>query len=377
MVFYQKVRVAADPNTLVSLIRICGPDSLLYALDNGFLELCYIENHLGVSNTATPRGDRYGLVLIGPPPRLSVEQYARTTFFELTGKQGRSTRLANRLSRHVDRVKWNMTDAQKAKAEILVPGFVSKCVDAVLEHFVPGFSPQQGSFFNVYEDPPAAGSDASGAPHDLVVETNFDLRRATGVRRQIVSDSTVTPASLLMEVFDALAGLRLSAAISADMAVSPSTTAVASVRFSELLQLRAQNHKQLSVFQEWTCHEGRGIAEAVRSGSRNFDDVLRLTEESKKLKGWLAPKSEDADLLKEYVREISRTGWADKLPCKTVRMLLFAGAGAIISHFTSEVAGVMGSLGLGITDSLLLDKLVKGWKPNQFVEGSLRPFVGL
>ena len=34
-----------------------------------------------------------------------------------------------------------------------------------------------------------------------------------------------------------------------------------------------------------------------------------------------------------------------------------------------------GSLGIGAADSFLLERMAKGWRPNQFVEGSLIPFV--
>ena len=49
MVFYQHTRVLAGPSELLSLLRICGPDSLCAALESGFVELLYIENHLAVS----------------------------------------------------------------------------------------------------------------------------------------------------------------------------------------------------------------------------------------------------------------------------------------------------------------------------------------
>jgi hypothetical protein len=42
---------------------------------------------------------------------------------------------------------------------------------------------------------------------------------------------------------------------------------------------------------------------------------------------------------------------------------------------TSPAAGAAVGVGLSAADTFLLDKLLKGWKPNQFVEGPLKEFI--
>jgi hypothetical protein len=37
--------------------------------------------------------------------------------------------------------------------------------------------------------------------------------------------------------------------------------------------------------------------------------------------------------------------------------------------------GIPAGLALGATDSFIVDRLLKGWRPNQFIEGPLRDFV--
>lgn len=58
-----------------------------------------------------------------------------------------------------------------------------------------------------------------------------------------------------------------------------------------------------------------------------------------------------------------------------MRWSIFAAANLALGLATTPVAGVVGGLGLSVLDSLLLDKIVKGWRPNQFIEGELRHFV--
>ncbi len=79
MVFYRRVRIMAGPAELVSLMRICGPDSLCAALESGFIEIAYLENHLGVSTTnAGQANERHGLVFLeAPSQKLDELVYAR------------------------------------------------------------------------------------------------------------------------------------------------------------------------------------------------------------------------------------------------------------------------------------------------------------
>ena len=84
----------------------------------------------------------------------------------------------------------------------------------------------------------------------------------------------------------------------------------------------------------------------------------------------------DADLIKAYYREISKSSWIDNLSVKVVRWALFQAAGVGVGAVLGAGAlGIVGGAALGFFDSFLLDKLSKGWKPDQFIEGSLKTFV--
>jgi hypothetical protein len=46
------------------------------------------------------------------------------------------------------------------------------------------------------------------------------------------------------------------------------------------------------------------------------------------------------------------------------------------SFLLTPLAGAAVGIGLSAGDYFLLDKVIKGWKPNQFVNGPLKDFVG-
>jgi hypothetical protein len=159
------------------------------------------------------------------------------------------------------------------------------------------------------------------------------------------------------------------------MAVSPSVLAIAKMKLTQLLSKRDESARKIEVFQEWTCENGRAIREAVNAKAKNFDDILRLAEEAGRFKEWLAEHGDSSDLNKEYVTAVCRASWADKLPPKLVRILLFNAAGGALGLATTPAGGLAASFALSALDSFFVDRLVKGWKPNQFVEGALKKFI--
>jgi hypothetical protein len=88
MTFYRNVHVVADHEIFTFLVRVCGQDSLLAAIEQGFLKLSYLENMLGVSTVDQGKPtERYGLHLISSA-KGEFLPVAEKQFLELTGKPG-------------------------------------------------------------------------------------------------------------------------------------------------------------------------------------------------------------------------------------------------------------------------------------------------
>lgn len=58
-----------------------------------------------------------------------------------------------------------------------------------------------------------------------------------------------------------------------------------------------------------------------------------------------------------------------------MRWSLFTGAGLLLDALYGGGLGTASGLALSAGDAFLLDKLVKGWKPNQFIDNTLQEFV--
>ena len=94
-----------------------------------------------------------------------------------------------------------------------------------------------------------------------------------------------------------------------------------------------------------------------------------LLKEARKFKDWLQQQEPSVSLIHEYYKALEKETWLDKLPTKAIRFLIFTGGGLLVP--------ALGSLGLSAADTFLVDRLLGGWKPNQFVNGPLKDFARL
>ena len=233
--------------------------------------------------------------------------------------------------------------------------------------------PPEDAYYRVRLEPESINQ--RGLRMDMSIETDFDFDQANTFYQRAVPDARFDKAALLIGVFAGLADLKIAAAFSEEMAISPGALAIAELKLARLLSKRDQSDRKIEIFQEWTCGNGRAIREAVTARARNFDDILHLAEDAGRFKEWLANHPDSSDLNKEYLKAVCSVGWAEKLPPKVVRVLLFTAVGGALSLVTTPAGGIATSAALNMLDSFFVDRLLKGWKPSQFVEGTLKNFV--
>jgi hypothetical protein len=209
----------------------------------------------------------------------------------------------------------------------------------------------------------------------LRVETNLDFDAANESYHRFFPDSSLDSALLIAQIYEGGATLRLAAEDSDELALSPECSVVATAKFATILQKRGMSDTEIGLFQEWVFSEGRAIREAVNAGHRNFEDVLQLVERGKEFKEWVADQPDDSNLRKEYCIAVTKVGWADKLQVRATRWALLVGASEAIAAMTTPIVGGTSGIAMSAANSFLVDKLIKGWRPNQFVAGPLRTFV--
>ncbi len=365
LLFYQKVRILVDAEAFRFLLGSCEPHLWIELIEMGALEIEYFDNMPSVltpdMGTPTERHD-FGLIAAD---EMRFPQVLTRALEGRVGPSGRNfSRLCIKFTHSVMRSEYTGDLLNAARSDLDDQQYVLSATKGLLSCVAPEYTPPAPLVFQPIRCPDGFRT----------IETNIDFEAANkSYHRRVHPDgSHLSAAAILAHLAATRQEIDVASRHNADVALSPIHSIMAGCKLAALVQREAQRSEALDAFEEFTV-ESRSIREAVNSGQRCLAEVIELVRKAHKFKAWLKKLDNPEKLCEEYCSEVSHLGWADKLPAKTVRWLMMSAAGGLLYHHVS--AGLACSQVLSAADALLLDKLLKGWRPNQFVEGPLKRFL--
>lgn len=378
LVFYQNIHVLLDPSTLVALLQVIGADNFRRLIDDQYMKVSYFENFLGTMTDRSGGVPEYSFEMFtsapgaesGRPRKLSKSEQIAHYLQRSMGKSSETLKIASYINKKVPAER--LIDANGAKINLIAQakqdifdGELDTLVRAVMRGLLPNYSIPLHWRFQAHE-----------TDNGFFVATNYDFSSINKEYHRYVppSHSTIDPAYILSHVLDARADLIFSAKHLSELITTPAISQVLGVRFSIMLTKRTRSSSEISAFQDMHL-DGRSVREAINSGERSFSEFLDVLDKSRKFKDWLKAAHPDVGLLKEYYRAVTSETWLERLPSKGVRFAVFTGLGILADVALPTGIGTATGVTLGAGDSFILDKVIRGWKPNQYIEEELRPFV--
>ncbi len=146
-------------------------------------------------------------------------------------------------------------------------------------------------------------------------------------------------------------------------------------RFTDLIRRRERDVTELDLFSDFYL-QGANVRDAINSGERTFKDAITILKKAKSFKEWLKGQNPDNALAAEYHRAVADGSWIESTPAKVIRWGFTGGLSAAVSAFADLGTGTVVGLGLTAFDALLIERLLGGWRPDQFVEGPYKQFLG-
>lgn len=374
LLFYQNVHIVMDYGSLLGLVRTIGTSGVMQVLSRPHVSAVYSEEMLGARTVTV--GSRLvhcfvafkitGDQTVGP-----LETRQRRLEHALTAKSGvskdDSTRFAKQFLRRVPAHDFTSNHfitggaVQSATADMNDSQYVLAAMRRILRQ-KPGFEFLADNLtVDVIRNPLGTATGAG----EFLTWSNLDQLNAQ--RRTVDSGAAeVTEAGLVVHLLDASTDLALAAHYGGDFYTSTITSDVIRIRHAELLRRSGISAQDLQTFKDVALPNFPSVAEVINSGERTLDDFLKLLDKSDRFRSWVRSVTSDEKLAAQYVRDVTAEGWAASLPVKLARYVIGTGVGLV-----NPIAGAAISAG----DSLLLDKLAKGWQPSHFVQGHLKPFV--
>jgi hypothetical protein len=333
MLFYRQTELAINEGTLAQLTRLWTPAGVLELAEEGFLRLGFTPGFTGIhTENANTGRERHRVVAFNVERRgrpLGLE-FVPTVFESVTGRRGHAHRTASRLYRHISVSSTDEQLLERVEADFLDSSFMSKAAWGILSTLVPDYP--------VVDD--AIRFEVQRVEEGLRVLTNIDFSIANTLYHRSVppTHSSLSPAYLLAHVLATREMLELAAAADAEIAATPAHSAVAALKVDIALTQRSESQERVRAFQDFTLDNGRAIREAVNSGEKTIGDVIKLLKHGRKFRDWVVAVPPDTDLIKEYVRVCTRDTWADKIPTKSMRWLLFTSAGLVADAIEQAVS---------------------------------------
>lgn len=176
----------------------------------------------------------------------------------------------------------------------------------------------------------------------------------------------ITIANLLNLIQDSRADMHLAAFYGGDFSTTGANSALVRWRQAHLFERSERNREAREQFSELVLPDSPSIRDVIDSGERSFKEFLSLLDKAQKFKTWLAKANPDQKLGSQYIEALKSDTWADKAPVKMLRYVFFFGAGLV-----DPTKGIVS----GVFDSFLLDRFMRGWRPNHFVDERLKPFL--
>ncbi len=375
LLFYQNVHIILDRSNISSLVIGIGIDNLRLLLDGGFCSASFMRDNSGVHTqqiTGTGLSD-HGFVSFelrssdGKKKGLSNKEHIIDALLRAKNTEiprGKIERLSERIN--VRSTKDLSIDSigplQSARKDLDDIEYLRTTVEKLLSIWVPEYELSPRDFIKV---------ESRG--ERFLINTNLDFDRLNSFYHQRIppSHSSITPALLVERVLSTRFDMAFALKYGTDIIVSDLSSLLMQLRIKGLLQRRVSSASNLARFEDMIIPNTKSIREAINSGDLAFSDFLKLLEEAQKFKQWLKSVPPDGDLVDTYYQEISKKQWVDRLPTRISRFSIFTLGGLGLDALGLGGLGTATGVALNTADAFLVDRILGGWKPNQFVEGSL------
>jgi hypothetical protein len=362
LLFYGKVAIVGNTATIKDLLVRIPPLILLSLLRDKRIELYYLSDQIGVSSVPMSNGrSLYSLINFSSPDH-TIEKIGAKSFKEATNGNKFA---ASQFAKLLHPLSHNEFDQESILQALSDNVSTEASVEALMKSVVPDYKPAYATRFKIERQ-------YKGGFH---VDTNIDFNQVNDAYHKIVpaSHSAITEAYIVALLQSAYESTYFAGMLNSEIAVTPIERVIQAKAVEAIVHRHDHSASQIESFVDLTLANGHAIREAINSGAVPFASVVKLLESADPFRHWLREQSTDIRLLNAYYEEVTKGSWVEKLPAKSLRWSVFTGLGLSADFLGAGGFGTAISTTIGAVDTFLLDKLIKGWKPHQFIENDFKP----
>ena len=242
----------------------------------------------------------------------------------------------------------------------------------VRETIVPNFELPEKTEIEIIKD------DSFGPYDAYSLNSNIDLKELNKIHKQNKPEVEydIDYSGFLLSMAESKGDIHLASDLASELVTSDLYSKFIEVELNELIAKRAKSETELNLFKEYSLANCTSLGNAYVNGTLSEKELLRIFEKSDKFREWLSKIPEDGSLLGEYHKAVISKDLSDKLPTKTARFVIFEGIGITLDLLGAGGIGTAVATSLALGDTFLLDRIInRKWKPNQFIDNTLKPKI--
>lgn len=370
--FYGQTHLLLDRGSVVALAKLMPQNVLLDLLEVDAIKLSYVRQNFAVLRSGVPVAYDFGALTVqgnvdGSKLRNHQDEIVEVLKREL-GDSRQTKKFAQKIADRAALHRFQRDPAKEKavpdlmRADLEDQNFVHNAVRSILTHMVPGFN-QSNFRFRMFRSEKG----------DYFVDTDLNFNRLNEAFHAVVpaDEGSLDIARILAEIQDARADTFFAAHYMAEPVTGSLSSDIMKLKHFEFLRRRNANTEDIELFHELVVPDFPTIRETINTGERSFEDFVKFLPQTQRFKRFLTESNPDIGLVKSYQDEVTKKSWIETLPGKSIRFLVAAGTGLA----ASAVVGPVGGIAVGATNTFLLDRLLKGWRPNRFIQGPYKRFL--
>lgn len=371
LLLYGKVEVPLNDQVLRQLIQELTFDGVLELIERDWLQLSYRSQFAAINTDTEPDGrQKHAPItaeIIKPSGAVvGLDDLVIPALIEYTGQEGGGRSMARRLLPHITTSPFPHDLLMHVKEDIEDPVYSTLAAVTSLRTYVPEYTLPANLCFQ---------AKPVGEHYEMSTNLDFPAVNRLYHARVPTTHPSITAGLILSIVLNTRLALEDAAIASSDITSDPVFETLSAHRVNSVIESSRVDLSQVQALQSFVFDGPTVLREAINSGDRSLKDFLPVLRNSDRFRKWLRDKPFDGDLVKQYFRDCTASTWVDQLPAKSIRFSIFTGLGLLIDSLGAGGAGTAVGIALGAGDTFLLDRMIGGWKPNQYVEGPLASFI--
>lgn len=365
MLFYGETTVFANRMILSQLLNYFGIEGIIELIEEKLLIIKYSAFVTGIHSNRESKIDYHKPVnfyINNASLQVDIIELCQN----ITGKKGKGRRIGNRLKEVILPNEPENLVIESTKETILNQDLILASSKSIITDLIPEPIDLSSSVFIT-----------ENTENGITVETNFNFPEINKLYHKYIpeSHSSISPASILGHILASENELWLASNNSSELSSSLITSNLIPKKVEHLINNNIKSNEQLNRFNDFVLDESKSLREFINEKNANPQDIITLLKKARKFKKWISGVDANQDLVKEYYKEVTKETWVDKLPGKTTRWSIFTGVGIATDLLLTGGIGTIVGTGIGAFDNFVVDKLIQGWKPNQFVREELKSFI--